>query len=261
MGLMGLMRLVGLIGLLWLVGSLVPEEILSLGFLLAWRLGAEDGFQRVGVVACVPRFCADGHWRRREVLHLFELESQFPCDVGQLRHILFVAAGVAGDEVRNNLLVEMLLAADAVEDALEVEELLERRFAHQSQHAVAGMFGCHFQSSADVACDEFACVLAGSLVGSVVLAVIKQQVVAHAAAYEALLDAGQGIDSVVDVEQSGVAGVEVRTDLRMYAAGSPALLAGVDVAAMHAVHIGRRSAEVAEVALEVGHVDDLFHLF
>ena len=50
---------------------------------------------------------------------------------------------MAGDEVRDELLVEMLLAVDAVEDALELVELLERRFAHQSEHTVAGVLRCH----------------------------------------------------------------------------------------------------------------------
>ena len=56
-------------------------------------------------------------------------------------------------------------------------------------------------------------------------------------------------------------GVEVGTDLRMDAAGALATFAGIEVSAVHAVHVGRGSAEVAEIALEIGHLDDLLHLF
>ena len=58
-----------------LIPLLIPEEILPLGFLLAWCLGTEDRFQRVGVVARIPGLGTDGHWRRREVLYLFQVET------------------------------------------------------------------------------------------------------------------------------------------------------------------------------------------
>ena len=58
-----------------LIPLLIPEEILPLGFLLAWCLGTEDGLQRVGVVARIPGLGTDGHWRRREVLYLFQVET------------------------------------------------------------------------------------------------------------------------------------------------------------------------------------------
>ena len=168
---------------------------------------------------------------------------------------------MAGDEIGDDLLVEMLLAIDAVEDALEFVELLERGLAHEVEHTVAGVLWGNLQTAADVAGDEFACILAGSLVGCFVLAVIKQQVVAHAAADEALLDARQGIDGTVDIDQARVVGVEVRTYLRMDAAGALTAFAGVDIASVHAVHVGRRTAEVAEIAFEIRHLDDLLHLF
>ena len=240
---------------------LIPEKVLPLGFLLAWCLGTEDGLQRVGVIACVPRLSTDGHGRWREVLNLFKLESELAGEAGQLGHILLMTARMTGDEVGDDLLVQALLATDAVEDALEVIELLERGFAHEVEHTVAGVLWGNLQTAADVAGDEFTCILAGSLVGCFVLAVIKQQVVAHAAADEALLDARQGIDGTVDIDQARVVGVEVRTYLRMDAAGALTAFAGVDIASVHAVHVGRRTAEVAEIAFEIRHLDDLLHLF
>lgn len=147
----------------------------------------------------------------------------------------------------------MLFTVDAVKLSLEVIELLEGRLAHQFQYAVAGVFWSHFQSAADVPCDEFACIGLRSSVGGLVLAVIKEQVVAHAASDEALLDSRQGVDGMINVEQLAVVGIKVGADLRMDATGSLAAFAGVEVTAVHAVHVGRRPAQVAEVAFEVGH--------
>ena len=65
---------------------------------------------------------------------------------------------------------------------------------------------------------------------------------------------------MIDVEQLAVVGVEVRTDLRLDATGTTAFLTGILVASRHAVHVGRGAAEVGEIAFEVGHLHDLFHL-
>ena len=91
-------------------------------------------------------------------------------DGGQLGHILLVTAWVAGDEVGDDLLIEMLLTTDAVELALEVLELLERWLAHEVEHTVTGVLRGHLQSSADVASDELAGVFLGGTVGGFVLA-------------------------------------------------------------------------------------------
>ena len=94
---MGLMGLLGLIGLMGLIGFfvLVPEEVLSLGFLLAGCLGAEDGLERVGVVTSVPHLGGNGQRGWCEVLYLFQMETKAAGDGGELCHILFVASGMA----------------------------------------------------------------------------------------------------------------------------------------------------------------------
>ena len=97
--------------------------------------------------------------------------------------------------------MKIFFTVDAVEQALEVVELLEGGLAHEVEHTVAGVFGSNLQASAYMTGDEFSGVLLGSTVGGLVLAAIKEQVIAHAAAYETALDAGQGIDGVVDVEE------------------------------------------------------------
>ena len=66
---------------------------------------------------------------------------------------------------------------------------------------------------------------------------------------------------VVDVQELGVVRVEVGAYLWMDATGAFATLTGIDVASVHAVHVGRWTAEIAEITFEVRHLDDLFHLF
>ena len=182
-------------------------------------------------------------------------------DDGQFGHILFMTAGMGGDEVGDDLLAQVLFAIDAVELALELVELLERGLAHEVEHAFGGMFRGNLQSARDVAHDQFAGVFLSRTISLFVLAAIKQQVVTHTTADKAALDARQRIDGMIDVEQSAMVGIEVRTDLRMDAAGTSALLTGLEIAPMHAVHVGRGSTEVGEVTFEVGHLHDLLHLF
>ena len=72
-------------------------------------------------------------------MHLFELEVETLGDDGKLGHVLLAASGMAADEVRDDLLAQATLAVDAVEDTLEVAELLEGRFAHELEHGVGHM--------------------------------------------------------------------------------------------------------------------------
>ncbi len=62
---------------------------------------------------------------------------------------------------------------------------------------------------------------------------------------------------MVDIEQGSMARIKIRTDLGMDAAGTATLFAGLLVSTCHAVHIGRGSAQVGEIALEVGHLHHL----
>ena len=148
---------------------LVPKEVLALGEFLTLALGREDGLEGVGIVARVPGLCSDSHGRGGEVLHLFEMEVELFGKHGKFGHVFFQTAGVGGDEVRDDLLAEILLAIDAVEDTLEGVELLEGGLAHESEHTVAGVLGSHLQSSADVSADEFAGVLLSGSVDGLVL--------------------------------------------------------------------------------------------
>ena len=55
---------------------------------------------------------------------------------------------------------------------------------------------------------------------------------------ETLLHARQCIDGMVDVEQLAVVGDEVRTNLWIDTRRPLAMLTSLEVAAMHAIHIG-----------------------
>ena len=151
---------------------LIPEEILPLGefFFLTFR--REDGFERIGVVAGVPSLGGNGHRGWRKVLYLFEVEVETLGDDSEFGHIFLMAAGMGGDEVGDNLLVQVLFAVDTVEDALEGIELLERGLAHEMEHTVGGMFRGHFQTARDMAGDEFAGVFLGRPVRGLVLTFI-----------------------------------------------------------------------------------------
>ena len=169
---------------------------------------------------------------------------------------------MAAYEVRNELLVEMLLAVYAVEYGLELVEQLERRLAHEVEHLVTCVLGGNLQSSADMLGDEFARVLHGSLAALLIVALesVENEVVANATAYETLFYTRQSIDSVVDFKQCCVVAVHVRTDCRVDARRALALAADAQILAMHSVHVGRRTAEVGQIAFEVGHLNNLLHL-
>ena len=241
-----------------LVG-LIPEEEHALCLFLLGRASHEDGLQCVGVVARSPHGGGCGHGRRCEVLHLFEVEIEFLRGDGQLRHVLGAAARVGADEVGDELLAQAALAVDLVEASFEVVEQAERGLAHELEHAVGGVLRCYLEASADVARDEFACVVGCGAVEGFVLPVVEQQVVAHAASDEALLDIGQGIDSAIDVEQGTMVAVEVGADLRVYARRTVATLAGFRVLASHSVHVRRGTAEVGKVATEAWQLGDGLH--
>lgn len=54
----------------------------------------------------------------------------------KLCHVFFFTSRVAAYEVGDYLLTEVFFAVDAVEDALELAEELERRLAHELEHSI-----------------------------------------------------------------------------------------------------------------------------
>jgi len=136
-----------------------------------------------------------------------EMKVKAFCLHGQFGHVCFVTSGMAADEIWYNLLVESFFAVDAVKDVLEGIELTERRFAHQSQHIVVGMFRSHLQSSAYMTAYQFTGIFGGGPVHGLILAAVQQQIVANAAPYETLFYARHGVDGMVYVKQSAMVSV------------------------------------------------------
>lgn len=230
--------------------GLIPEEELALGLLLTGSTGAEDRFERVGVVARVPGLSANCHGSRSKVLDLLQVKVEVLSNHGQFGHIFLLTAGMTADEVRDNLLFEIALAVNLVKDALELVEELEGWFAHQVQHFVRRMFRSYLQATTHMLAYQLAGVFAGRLVNLLIISLVQQQVVAHATAYKTLLDARESIDGMVDVEQLAVVGIQVGADARVDARRALTVFAGFAVLAVHAVHIGARPTQVGQVSLE-----------
>ena len=107
--------------------------------------------------------------------------------------------------------------------------------------------------------NEFARIFFGVLAEFGVFVGVEEKVVAHATSYEAFLYFGQRINRFVDVEQGLVVCIEVGAYSGTDARGAFAATAYVAVFAVHHVHVGRRTAEVGEVAFESRHLYHLFH--
>lgn len=79
---------------------------------------------------------------------------------------------MTADEVGYELLVQMGFLTGLLKDAFEIVEQLEGRFAHEPQYVVAGVFGGHLESAADVLGNEFAGVLAIDFVDTLIACVV-----------------------------------------------------------------------------------------
>ena len=104
------------------------------------------------------------------------------------------------------------------------------------------MLRCYLQATADMAGNELAGIFLRTFVSVRVLALVQQQVIAYTAANEGLLDAGQGIYGMIDVEQRTVVRIQVGAYLGLYARRAFAFPADGLIPSLHAVHIGRRAS-------------------
>ena len=239
---------------------LVPEEEHALGKLLFLSLGAEDRLQGVRIVPRIPGLGRNGHRSRGEILHLFQMKVQSLRNDGKFGHVFFMTARMRTDEVRNDLLVQTFFLVDLVEDALELVEEVERWLAHELQNLWTRMFRSYLQSAAHVLGNQFARVFSSRLIHLFVLALMQQKVVTHTTTNETLLDSRQSIYSMINLQKLAVVGIEVRTNLRVYTRRALAHFAGFLILAVHSVHVGRRTAQIAQIALEIRHLDDFLHL-
>ena len=128
------------------------------------------------------------------------------------------------------------------------------------EHLVACMLRSHLQSAAHMIAYQFARIFLRRPVGFLVLSPMQQQVVAHTTSNKTLFDVWQSIHGPIHLKQFRVIGVEIGAYLRMNATRSLAFLACLMIASVHAVHICRRAAEVAQVTLEIGHLRNFLYL-
>ena len=106
-------------------------------------------------------------------MNLFQLEIKLLGLDSQLSHIRFRTSRVTGNEVGDNLLIEVFLTIDAIEDALEVIELLERWLTHEVENTLAGMLRGNLQTTTDVILDEFTSVFHSSLIHCFILTLMQ----------------------------------------------------------------------------------------
>ena len=118
--------------------------------------GDVDRLHRERVVARVVHAGGDVEGAGDEILHLVGAVVVALEEQGQVDHRVQVAAWMAGDVVRD----EVLLFAGGfrllVERAGEFFEVVVARFFHLVQHAGVGVFGGDFQMAADVVLGQFA---------------------------------------------------------------------------------------------------------
>ena len=167
----------------------------------------------------------------------------------QRLHLPLGASRMRGDEVGDQLIGQLLPAANAVEIRVELFEQGERRFAHQFQYVLLGVFGRHFEPARGVVFEH------RLQIGRPV-----EQVVTDAAADKGFLDAFDGADFLIQSQQRPVVVVEVGARLRVEARRAAALAAQFAVAAAHAVHVGRGGPDIGEIPLEPRHFRDFLHL-
>ena len=167
-----------------------------------------------------------------------------------------------GDEIWNELLVQVFLLVDLVEFLLQLHEHVKLGLAHEFQYGVAGVLRCHLQSPADMSCHQLTEVFIITH-GFVLLrcAVVQKQVVADARADGGFFHFRVLVDFPVDLDKRMVVGVEVLADAGLQASGSGTFLTESLVLSLHAVHIGRWTSQVADVAFEVLHLGHFLHLF
>ena len=143
---------------------LIPKEELPLGKFLTLSFSRKYRFQSIRVKAGVPRLCTYGHWSWCKILRLFQMKVQVFCLYSKLCHIFFLTSGMAAYKIRYNLLSHIQFLIYFVESLFEVIKLRKRRFPHDLQHWVAGVFRSHFQTPADMIGYQFAGIFIGTAI-------------------------------------------------------------------------------------------------
>ena len=119
---------------------------------------------------------------------------------------------------------------------------LDRRLVHPPQHLGVGMFGSDLQQAARVMPSDLADIFGA----------LHRQVHADARGHQRLLHARLQPRGFEQPQERSVIGRQERADFRAKAACPPAFFPCFRPRTVHLIHIGRRAAEVADRAGEVG---------
>lgn len=117
--------------------------------------GDVDFFTRQGVEACIVHGRRQAARRRDEVLYLFRLHMHIPQEFGQGDGIFQGTAGMAGHEIRDEVLFLPQFPVGFIEPVLELQEGMDVGLAHEVRHVLDDVFRRHFQLAADVVLTEF----------------------------------------------------------------------------------------------------------
>ena len=185
--------------------------------------------------------CAHGHGKGDEVLYLLRV----PVLSGE---IVVNHAGVSGSaarEVRDEVGDEELpfadSAADPFEDCAEPVELVAFAFAHQFQDCRVKMFGGDAHLPRYMVSDD--------LLGLVRLS--ESQIQPDARVDEEVLDAWYSHNVVNQQHKRSLIAVVVFAEVRKDARDSAALFAYFQIFGVVSVDVSRRSADVADGAMEI----------
>ena len=107
--------------------------------------------------------------------------------------------------------------------------------------------------------DKLLIVAAVNAIDALIGIMVHREVVAYATADKRFLHLRQGIDSVIDVEQSRVVVVEVGTRFRVQARRTHTAGTFFKVLSTHFVHISRWTAQVADITLKIVHLGHSTH--
>ena len=80
---------------------------------------------------------------------------------------------MAGNEVRNQLLPQILFGIDTVEYLFEFSELSELPYPHDVQYPVTCVFRCYLQSAADMLFNEFTRIFSRTAVYDRIFALVQ----------------------------------------------------------------------------------------
>lgn len=186
-----------------------------------------------------------GHRSRGEILYLVHVKSLQSRVPGQVLHVAHRAAGMGGNEIRNQTGPPPVFRADPVELDAQPFEQFEGRLGDIVQDIVLRMLRRHFQPAGRVVEDEFLEIRPGGFVHESVLR--EEKIVADAAADVDMPNPLYGADLQVQVKHLPVGAVQIRTGGGIETGLAAAFVAERRIFAAHPVHVGRGRAEIGNI--------------